>query len=217
LAIIAFTAKNLSTSKNTIITEIGSCFMDTTSTSTALPSLPDRKQDGPSCTINGRSTPSEQPFQRELKVPMMIRPTHSQKACVEQIAEQIGMKRSQLDATFYLTGALLIGVEGLNTSEQIGTWSRKEVATYLKRAFTPLFELLYEQDELPLAFALLLGRCAIAPVPISQRDQGELMRSAMSHEPKQVLPLTGTSSDTRLPPFLSADAEMSLDGFPEDI
>src|SRR5579875_3425838 len=73
--------------------------------------------------------------QHEPRVPTMLRPRLSQKVCVEQIADQIGIKRSQLDPHFYLVGALLTGVERLGKAEKIGTWTRKEVAVFLENCF----------------------------------------------------------------------------------
>ena len=145
----------------------------------------------------------------------MLRPKVSQKACAEQIAHQMEVKRSRLDLSFYLTGALLIGVERLGKAEHIGTWTRKEVAAYLKRSFTALFELLYEQDELPLAFALLLSRGGTVPVP--QSDPGQPLSSVVLGGGKQDPYLPASPPGPNMPPFLPADAQISLDGFPEDI
>ncbi len=148
-------------------------------------------------------------------VPLMLRPKVSQKACAERIAHQMEVKRSRFDPSFYLTGALLIGVERLGKAEHIGTWTRKEVAAYLKRSFTALFELLYEQDELPLAFALLISRGGTAPIP--QSDQGQPLSSGVLGQGMQDLHPPTSPSDPGIPPFLPADAQISLDGFPEDI
>jgi hypothetical protein len=148
-------------------------------------------------------------------VPLMLRPKVSQKACAERLAHQMEVKRSQLDPSFYLTGALLTGVERLGKAEHIGTWTRKEVAAYLKSSFTALFELLYEQDELPLAFALLLSRGGTVPVP--QSDQGQPLSSGVPDKGKQDLHPLASPSGPGMPSFLPADAQISLDGFPEDI
>src|SRR4030095_261087 len=82
-----------------------------------------------------RASPQNTGLTGEPIVPLMLRPKVSQKACAEQIAHQMEVKRSQLDPSFYLTGALLTGVERLGKAEHIGTWTRKEVAAYLKSSF----------------------------------------------------------------------------------
>lgn len=110
-----------------------------------------------------------------------------------------------------------MGVERLGNAEMIGTWTRKEVAASLKSAFTALFELLYEQNELPLAFALLISRGATVSAPVTHSVQGQLLSSGGSHERMQESLLTAFPSDSGMPSFLPAEAEMSLDGFPEDI
>jgi hypothetical protein len=190
---------------------------------------------------NGTARRSERARVREVTVPTTMRLRVSQKECAEQIAEQMGVKRSQLDPTFYMTGALLTGVERLGKSEQIGTWSREEVAVYLKGMLTPLFELLYEQDELPLVFSLLLSRgVALSSAPslepgqlgmrVREVDtaQGDITSTTSSVSVK------GKGSKTRIArevpreeatsdvsdgyiPELGADAEVGLDGFPGGI
>jgi hypothetical protein len=147
--------------------------------------------------------------EREETSPLMLRPKSSQKECAEQIAEQIGIKRSQLDASFYLTGALLTGVERLGKEEQIGTWTRKQAAIYLKNTFTPLFELLYEQNELPLVFSLLIARGGAPVSPAVPVPPGEAPVPAS--QPRQESPTSAYL------PLLSADAEIGLDGFPGGI
>ncbi len=181
--------------------------MDTPSMPTRPRKQRDRKKAGK------RESPQNTGPTGEPIVPLMLRPKVSQKACAEQIAYQMEARRSQLDPSFYLMGALLTGVERLGKAEHIGTWTRKEVAAYLKSSFTPLFELLYEQDELPLAFALLLSRGGTAPV--SQSDQGQPLSSGMLDRGKQDPP--DSPSGPNMSPFLPADAQISLDGFPEDI
>jgi hypothetical protein len=159
---------------------------------------------------------------REPTIPVMLRPAFSQKVCVERIAEQLGRKRSQLDPTFYLTGALLAGVERLGKEEMIGTWTRKQVAIFLKSAFTPLFELLYEENELPLVFALLLSRQpAASAAPEIAPSPGAASTPASIPLP---LPLTPAAdrpaptkaSDPTQPPH-SANPPVGLDGFPAEI
>ena len=158
--------------------------------------------------------------QREPIVPVMLRPKLSQKVCAEEIAEQIGIKRSQLDPQFYLAGALLTGVERLGKTEKIGTWSRKEAAVFLKSAFLPLFELLYEQEELPLVFDLLLARGVPQTVVQPHSPAG----SALSLSANQTA-LTGptyqeqpsAAKEEAYVPLLSIDAEIGLDGFPGGI
>lgn len=154
---------------------------------------------------------------REPIVPLMLRPKASQKACAERLAHQMEVKRSQLDPAFYLTGALLMGVEHLGKAEHIGTWTRKEVAAYLKSSFTALFELLYEQDELPLVFALLIGRGTTVSAPVMQSDQGQPLSGGVPYERRQGPLLADFPAETSMPLFLPAEASMSLDGFPEDI
>lgn len=181
--------------------------MDTSSIPTRPRKQRDRKKAEKRETVQSTG-PTGEPI-----VPLMLRPKVSQKACAEQIAHQMEVKRSQLDPSFYLTGALLIGVERLGKAEHIGTWTRKEVAAYLKSSFTALFELLYEQNELPLAFALLLSRGGTAPVP--QSDQGQPLSNGVPDTEKQDTHLP--ASRPGIPPFLPADAQVSLDGFPGDI
>jgi hypothetical protein len=154
--------------------------------------------------------------QHEQTIPLMLRPKVSQKECAELVAEQIGTKRSQLDPTFYLKGVLLSGIEQLGKAEMIGTWTRKEVAVFLKSAFTPLFELLYEQDELPLVFSLLISRSAASPT-------GQLLIPEIGLEPPKAA-LNGTPSQEEQPlakdayiQMLSEDVEVGLDGFPGGI
>jgi hypothetical protein len=181
-----------------------------------LSSKSKRKNDEPSSISDDTGETAHLPerlLPHQAKDRMMIRPTVAQKACVERIAEQMEMKRSHLDGTFYLTGALLLGVERSNTSEPIGTWSRKEVASYLKPMFTSLFELLYEQDELPLAFALLI-QSTIGSAQIAQHDQEQSPFFAMSRKEKQD-PVLPAEADRQ--PFFSVDVEVDLDGFPECI
>lgn len=153
----------------------------------------------------------------EAKSPVLIRPTRLQRECVEQLAEQLGIKRSQLDATCYLTGALLIGMERLNQSERIGTWSRKEVAAYLKRAFTPLFELLYEQDELPLAFTLLLNRDTTLPHATRSATTYQSSPFFASEDQPKGDPSNVSVQSVEELPWLHEDAEITLEGFPEGI
>jgi hypothetical protein len=163
---------------------------------------------------------------QEPTVPLMLRPKLSYKECAERVADQIGVKRSQLDPSFYVTGALLAGIERLGKAEMIGTWSRKEVAVHLKNAFTPLFELLYEQDELPLTFALLLARGEpLAAVQQPLRPAGGYPQSfgdaSEGHEGEEDEEVVSVEEELSEPdpylPLLSADAEISLDGFPGGI
>jgi hypothetical protein len=156
---------------------------------------------------------------REQNVPTMLRPRLSQKVCVEQIADQIGIKRSQLDPHFYLIGALLTGVERLGKADRIGTWTRKEVAVFLKGAFLPLFELLYEQEELPLVFDLLLAR-GMPQATIQQPQAAEQVQPSLG----QNVPVSITHQERSFPTkaesyisLLSVDAEVGLDGFPGGI
>ena len=149
----------------------------------------------------------------EQTVPIMLRPRRSQKVCVEQVADQIGIRRSQLDPNFYLTGALLTGVERLGKAERIGTWTRKEVAAFLKSAFLPLFELLYEQEELPLVFDLLLARGV--PQAVEQVRQPPPRQVLSAHIAHQEQP-SPTKAESYIP-LLSMDAEVGLDGFPGGI
>ena len=148
----------------------------------------------------------------EQTVPLMLRPRISQKMCAEAIADQLGIKRSQLDPAFYMTGALLYGVEQLGKREMIGTWTRKEVAVFLKSAFSPLFELLYEQDELPLVFSLLIGR---ETVPTRSQHAPNSVEVPSMNE--QASWREASSSTGEYLPGLSEDAEVGLDGFPEGI
>lgn len=154
-------------------------------------------------------------LEREPVIPLMLRPEASQKACAERVAEQLEIKRSRLDPQFYLRGALLTAVEKLGKEELLGTWTRKEVAAFLKEAFTPLFELLYEQGELPLVFTLLFTR----GVP-SQAFPSEVSTPLASPalRTQSVPPATREqpAAETALP-ALSADAEVGLDGFPAGI
>lgn len=191
--------------------------MQKRSTSTALSPRKSRKKQASESEETQSSAQEEQPaVNHDATIPLMMRPKISQKECVEEIAEQIGTKRSQLDPTFYLTGALLTGLEKLGKAEQIGTWTRKEVAVYLKGAFTPLFELLYEQNELPLVFSLLLANGAPVPVtpvaPQSVRPVSARTRRLESTEPG----LVREGSDPYMP-LLGADVEVGLDGFPGGI
>jgi hypothetical protein len=156
---------------------------------------------------------------REQNVPTMLRPGLSQKVCVEQIANQIGVKRSQIDSHFYLTGALLTGVERLGKAERIGTWTRKEAAAFLKSAFLPLFELLYEQQELPLVFDLLLAR-GIPQATIQQPQAAEQVQLSPRQDTLTSATHQEQSSSTKAESYislLSADAEVGLDGFPGGI
>lgn len=156
---------------------------------------------------------------REQNVPTMLRPKLSQKVCVEQIADQIGIKRSQLDPHFYLTGALLTGVERLGEAERIGTWTRKEVAAFLKSAFLPLFELLYEQQELPLVFDLLLAR-GIPQATLQQPQVAEQAQSSLRRDAPVSAIHQEQSSSTKAESYvslLSVDAEVGLNGFPGGI
>ncbi len=160
----------------------------------------------------------EEPAAREQVAPVMLRPKASQKECVEHIAEQMGIKRSQLDPTFYLRGALLTAVEKLGKEEVLGTWTRKEVAAFLKNAFTPLFELLYEQGELPLVFTLLISRGA-APSVVQPEASAPVASPSHNVEPS---PPTLTAAQEHAAAeaslsLLSADAEIGLDGFPAGI
>lgn len=155
------------------------------------------------------------PATREQAVPIMLRPKLSQKECVEHIADQLGVKRSQLDPSFYLTGALISGVERLGKAEMIGDWSRKEVATYLKSTFLPLFELLYEQDELPLVFSLLIARGA--PMPLPQPNGNGTKHAAIEDALPQAVQKRVNDEDEAYVPMLGADAEVGLDGFPGGI
>jgi hypothetical protein len=156
--------------------------------------------------------------QHEQTIPLMLRPKLSQKECAELVAQQIGSKRSQLDPTFYLQGALLSGVEQLGKAEMIGSWTRKEVAVFLKSAFTPLFELLYEQDELPLVFTLLFSRGLALPteqpsLPAITPQQPSSQIASNDPLSQQEQPLT---EDTYIQ-LLSEDVEVGLDGFPGGI
>jgi hypothetical protein len=162
----------------------------------------------------------------EATIPLMMRPRISQKECVEQIAEQIGVKRSQLDPTFYMTGAILMGLERLGKTEQIGTWSRKEAAVYLKSAFTPLFELLYEQGELPLVFSLLLSHgntfsSTQSLLPELEQEPGQALKTRklppVTDGSEPVAEEDETTEADLYVPLLSADAEIGLDGFPGGI
>jgi hypothetical protein len=148
----------------------------------------------------------------EQTVPLMLRPKLSQKMCAETMADQLGIKRSQLDPLFYITGALLYGVEQLGRREMIGTWTRKEVAVFLKGAFNPLFELLYEQDELPLVFSLLIGRETV-PTRSQHVPDAVGIGSMNGQAPWR----EASSSAGEYLPELSEDAEVGLDGFPEGI
>ena len=205
--------------------------MDNTSIPTASTAKKQRKKEAVGETRHGKPSAivqhTEQSGKHEATIPLMMRPRISQKECVEQIAEQMGMKRSQLDPTFYMTGALLTGLERLGKTEQIGTWSRKEVAVYLKAALTPLFEILYEQDELPLVFSLLLARgsslssgSSLPPELEQQSVQEAQMVQALKtrklQHPSESEEVEVTEPDSYLP-VLSADAEIGLDGFPGGI
>src|SRR5947207_11471041 len=177
--------------------------MDTTSRSAKSLKKAD-KRDAPHATGSTGDT-------REPIAPLMLRPKISQKACAEQIARQMEVKRSRLDPSFYLTGALLTGVERLRKAEHIGTWTRKEVAAYLKSSFTALFELLYEQDELPLAFALLISRGMIASAPVIQGIQGQPLSGVVLQERMQEPLLSGFPSGAGMLSFLPAEAGVSLE------
>ena len=148
----------------------------------------------------------------EQTVPLMLRPKLSQKTCAEAMADQLGIKRSQLDPAFYITGALLYGVEQLGKREMIGTWTRKEVAVFLKGAFNPLFELLYEQDELPLVFSLLIGR---ETVPTRSQSAPDSVKGPLMNEQSSWREASSSAGEHL--PGLSEDAEIGLDGFPEGI
>src|SRR5581483_754390 len=148
----------------------------------------------------------------EETIPLMLRPKVSQKECAECIANQLGIKRSQLDPTFYLTGAPIVGMERLSKEAMIGTWTRKQVAAFLKSAFNPLFELLYEEGELPLVFELLIAK-GPSQVMAIEPSSGPPQPLLPTKSPQQEPPL---SSEVYLP-LLSADAEIGLDGFPGEI
>jgi hypothetical protein len=157
---------------------------------------------------------------REPRVSLMLRPKLSQKVCAEQVAKQIGIKRSQLDPNFYLAGALLVGVERLGKAESIGTWTRKEVAVFLKSTFLPLFELLYEQEELPLVFNLLLAQgvpltAVQQPLAAGQVQPSSLGQTAAGSAAQQEQPPVAKAE--AYVPLLSMDAEVGLDGFPGGI
>ena len=159
----------------------------------------------------------EEAAAREQVTPIMLRPGAWQKECVEQIARQLGIKRSQLDPMFYLSGALLTAVEKLGKEEMIGTWTRKEVAIFLKNAFTPFFELLYEQDELPLVFTLLISRGAALPAARHViANSVSVAQDAAQARTTPPVPEEQPAAEAYFP-LLSADAEIGLDGFPGDI
>jgi hypothetical protein len=146
----------------------------------------------------------------------MLRPKISQKECAELVADQIGNKRSQLDPGFYLKGVLLTGVEQLGKSEMIGNRTRKETAILLKSAFTPLFELLYEEGELPLVFALLISRGAAPtknyhPLPESSHLSPHGTFSEVAPIEKQ------PHAEATYMHMLGEDMEVGLDGFPDGI
>ncbi len=148
----------------------------------------------------------------EQTVPLMLRPKLSQKMCAETMADQLGIKRSKLDPVFYITGALLYGVERLGKTAMIGTWTRKEVAVFLRNAFIPLFELLYEQGELPLVFSLLIDKETASTR--SQHDSNRVEVPSMNEQASwREVPVNAGE----YLPGLSEDAEVGLDGFPEGI
>jgi len=168
-----------------------------------------------------KGPPTDISPQREPGVPLMLRPKPAQKMCAEQVADQIGIKRSQLDPHFYLAGALLTGVERLGRAEKIGTWTRKEAAVFLKNAFLPLFELLYEQEELPLIFDLLLAR-GVQPATLQSQSVAEPVpspsfRASMPTSTVQQEASSLSQREEAYVPLLSMDAEVGLDGFPGGI
>ena len=170
-----------------------------------------KKNEGTGEQWQSTALPSVRPSM-EQTVPLMLRPKLSQKTCAEAMADQLGIKRSQLDPAFYITGALLYGVEQLGKRETIGTWTRKEVAVFLKGAFNPLFELLYEQDELPLVFSLLIGR---ETVPTRSQHALDSVEVSPMNEQSSWREASGSTGEYL--PGLSEDAEIGLDGFPEGI
>lgn len=161
---------------------------------------------------------SPQPSLEQI-TPLMLRLKHSQRVCAERIAEQLDARRSQLDPTFYQTGVLLCGVERLGKAEMIGNLTRKEVAAFLKSAFTPLFELLYEQDELPLVFSLLIGRetpSALSPSPVGNGQHPASRATGLSIQTESSGPEQPRIIEEDIP-LLSEDAEAGLEGFPGGI
>lgn len=153
----------------------------------------------------GQSLPTSS--EREKTIPLMLRPRVSLKKCAEKAAEQVGKKRSQIDEEAYLIGILLTVLRSRRKAEMIGTYSRYQAAECLESVFEGLFELLYEQNMLPLAYQLLIARGGGAHS--EEISSGSLSGIPQRSEGQESRPIVEPTL-----PRLSSTAQQAFEGMP---